>query len=264
MRILKTFLAAAIASATCSQMAAAQTPPPPAAITNHPFSAIKYTRTIHIGTDGKPTITAEQRHMMVARDQTGRVFMTESGSAADESCDLPNVGKLPVCDDWFIVVFDPTVGRLWHWGTGRVDDATQYVEFTLDSDQLAEDKRLTSAPPVPRIEPPTPEVRMQDLGEKTIEGLTARGIRTVTLHNDATGGQPKLTIHEVWTSIDMDIVLKVIDGDPSGNETVSGLEHISLANAPALFQLPTDRILRRISSAYFDGDKDTLAAWLVH
>lgn len=236
---------------------------PPDAITGRPFSAVKFSRTIHTGPDGKPVTTAEQRHMMVARDEDGRILMTESDSPTSESCDLPNLGALPVCDGWFVIIFDPNAALLWHWLTGNVNDTTQYVEFDLNSDQVAEDKRLTSAPPVQPIQESEPGVGMEDLGEQSIEGIPARGVRTITFHSEDPSNR-RVTIHEVWTSVSMGLVLKVVDGDPGGDETVSGLDHISLAPDPALFKLPTERILRHHNYAFFDGDRDHLDNWLVH
>jgi len=232
-------------------------------ITGRPFSAIEFSRTIHMGRDGKPVIAAEHRNVMVARDEDGRIFMTASDSDTDEPCDLPDMGALPVCDHWLVIIFDPNAALLWHWGTGKVDGNTQYVEWVLNSDQVAEDKRLTVAPPVQPNQESEPGVSVEDLGEQSIEGIPARGIRTTTLHNEGTS-KPRVTIHEVWTSVSMGLVLKVVDGDPRGDETVSGLDHISLAPAPALFKLPTERILLRHKYAFFDGDRDFLASWLVH
>jgi hypothetical protein len=200
---------------------------------------------------------------MVARDGDGRIFMTVSDLPNDESCDLPDMGTLPVCDHWDVIVFDPNAALLRHWLAGKIDDSTTYIEWVLDSDQVAVDERLTVAPPVQPIEDGEPGVTMQDLGEQTIRGIPAHGVRTTTLHNEGTS-KPRVTIHEVWTSVNMGLVLKVVDGDPKGDETVSGLDHMSLAPAPALFKLPTDRLLIRHKYAFFDGDRDFLANWLVH
>lgn len=232
-------------------------------ITGRPFSAVKFSRTIHIGRDGKPVTTAEQRHVMVARDKDGRIFMAISDAPTNEPCDLPNIGTLPVCDEWLVIIFDPNAALLWHWGVGKIDESTQYVEWILNSDQVAEDKRLTLAPPVQPIQESGSGATTEDLGEQNIQGIPARGVRTTTSHSEGTSN-PRVTIHEVWTSASMGLVLKVIDGDLKGDETVSGLEHISLAPAPELFKLPTERILRRHKYAFFDGDRDYLANWLVH
>jgi hypothetical protein len=45
-------------------------------------------------------------------------------------------------------------------------------------------------------------------------------------------------IHEVWTSAEMQLIIRVIDGDPKGEESIWGLEKISLKPDPALFQPP--------------------------
>jgi hypothetical protein len=233
------------------------------AITGRPFSAVKFSSTIHIGRDGKPVTTAEQRRVIVARDEDGRIFMTESGASTSEYCILPGMGTLSVCNEWLVIIFDPNVSLLWHWGVGKMDDKTQYVEFDLNSDQVAVDRRLTSAPPLEPIQESEPGVSMEELGEQGIEGITVRGVRKITFHREDPSN-PRVTIHEVWTSVSMGLVLKIVDGDPEGDETISGLDHISLSPAPSLFKLPTERILRRRKWAFFDGDRDHLKNWLVH
>jgi hypothetical protein len=59
---------------------------------------------------------------------------------------------LPVCAEWKVIIFDPNAALLWHWGVGKIDDSTQYVESALNSDQLAEDKKLTLAQPIQLVQ----------------------------------------------------------------------------------------------------------------
>jgi hypothetical protein len=206
--------------------------------------------------------TSEQRRALVARDEEGRVFMTESNNPTSDLCGLPDVGSLPVCDEWMVVIFDPKSARLWHWGTGERDEKTQYVEFDLNIDQVKEVEQITSPPPVQVIQENKPGVGMEDLGERSFEGILARGSRTITFHSD-TPAKPSVTIHEVWTSVDMGLILEVVDGDPGGTETISGLDHISFSPAPVLFKLPTERILRHARPALFEGARHDLDDWLV-
>jgi hypothetical protein len=80
------------------------------------------------------------------------------------------------------------------------------------------------------------------------------------MHNDE-NGKPKPTIHEVWTSAQMHLVLKVVDGDPHGDEVVSGLDHISLTPKSELFTPPTERILRQGKNPVHG--MAALARWIV-
>jgi hypothetical protein len=63
-------------------------------------------------------------------------------------------------------------------------------------------------------------------------------------------------------------VVGVIDGDPSGKETIAGLEHISLAPDAALFRSPEgyvveDRNQTEDESQYAHPDMEYLARWFV-
>lgn len=92
---------------------------PPAIVTGEPFSAVKFTHVVHIQKDGTPLVTAEKGHALLARDLKGRIFM--SGAAGfNDDCDLPELGKLPVCDAWRLFIFDPGAGVMWHWGDGEL------------------------------------------------------------------------------------------------------------------------------------------------
>jgi len=70
-------------------------------------------------------------------------------------------------------------------------------------------------------------------------------------------------IHEVWASAEMQIIVRVIDGDPNGEETVWGLEKISLAPDGALFRPPEgyDMTHREYSDLWAAGDFEKLKTW---
>ena len=78
-------------------------------------------------------------------------------------------------------------------------------------------------------------------------------------------GKATVTIHEVWTSTKMRLVLRVVDGDPLGEETVSGLNYISLTPDPGLFTPPEGRILRHWKDGSDEAINDIvhLSQWLV-
>ena len=72
-------------------------------------------------------------------------------------------------------------------------------------------------------------------------------------------------IHEEWRSEEMRLVLRVIDGDPSGIEKISGFEHMSLSPDSSLFTIPGDYELQHPDSVgeYVDGDLRSLSHWAV-
>ena len=134
----------------------------------------------------------------------------------------------------------------------------------LKDDQMEEAERLTSVLPLPLHESSEPGVTVQNLGERQFEGIRAEGVRTTTVHAGP-DRQARFTIHEVWISEKMRLVLRVIDGDPKEEETVSGLNHISLTPEPSLFR-PAERAILRHgnnSSHYAGGDIRSLSEWLV-
>jgi hypothetical protein len=230
-------------------------------VTEQPFSAIKFTQVVHKGKYGNPLTFDERGHVLIARDKNGRSLMVYGRQSPDASCDPPNLGVLPICKLWGSIIFDPSAGVMWHWLDGPEADKSQYVEVDLLSDQIADAKRFTSTSSDPDLKR---DSNVQDLGEQDIQGLRARGVRTITVHLDS-AGVPKMTIHEVWTSAQLNLVLKVVDGDPDGDEIVSGLDHISLTPSPMLFQLPTERMLRhrKDKTNYADYDLAQLENWLV-
>ena len=234
-------------------------------VTGQAFSAIKYTRTVQVQPSGKRLITAEGHHVRLARDRSGRIYMA-GGNAGLENCDLPSLGKLPLCEAWNTLLFDPAAGTMTHWVEGEIGDKTQYGVIKLLDDQLADAEQRTSALEESRAETSgtEPGIMVQKLEERLIGGVKATGVRTTVTHSGS-GGNPATTIHEVWTSAKMRLVLRVVDGDPHGEETVSGLNHISLTPDAALFQAPTERILRQWKDRIGDANRDIddLTGWLV-
>ena len=97
-----------------------------------------------------------------------------------------------------------------------------------------------------------------------MEGVAVTGVRTTTvLPAGYKGNQtPVTTIHEVWSSEAMKLVIRVIDGDPNKEVTISGLEHLSRAPDPSLFHPPDGyRITPSDRSEYVDYDITLLAEW---
>ncbi len=237
----------------------------PEIVTGEAFSAVKYTRTVQVQPNGKRLITAEGHHILMARDRSGKIYMTGVEETPENTCDLSSLGKLPLCEAWSNFLFDPTGGTMTHWMRGKRGGKDQYVVVKLSDEQIAEAERLTSALESTRAEPAgdEPGITIRNLGERLIGNVKATGVITTVTHSGS-GANPATTIHEVWTSAKMRLVLRVVDGDPHGEETVSGLNHISLTPDAALFQAPTDRILRQTKESRFaSGDMNDLSGWLL-
>jgi len=94
--------------------------------------------------------------------------------------------------------------------------------------------------------------------------VLATGSRTTILRNQGQASATK-TIHEVWMSEDMRLVIKVIDGDPGNVERISGLEHISLDPDSSLFAIPEGYNVqhRNTVGEYAGNDLTAMAGWFV-
>jgi hypothetical protein len=232
-------------------------------VTGQPFSAIRYHRVLRHDAGGQTTTVADQPQMMVARDTDGRIFITTSDAQTNAPCDLPGTNGVPICNQWSITIFDPIAATLWHWGIGEIDYKRNLVEWSLDSSQLVECQNILTPPSPPNPHEAGSGNSVEDLGEQIIQGLLAHGFRTVTSHQTETS-KPDVTIHEVWISNKFGLVMKAVDGDPSGEETISGLENVTLTPAVDLFKLPEGRVLFQHDDPTFKGYRDYLAYWLVH
>ncbi len=235
----------------------------PAIVTGQAFSAVRYSRTVRVEPNGRRAIVREGHRVLMARDREGRIYMAGQGMA-DKQCDLPSLGKLPVCDFWGPLLLDLRAKTIWHWTDGEIGDKEQSVQMGLRDDQFADAERFTSVLPKPP-DSAEPGVTVQSLGERNFKGIRATGIRT-TITRAGPDGKPASTIHEVWTSAKMHLVLRVVDGDPQGEETVSGLTAISLTPDAKLFQLPERHYLRhwgeRDTRGFADADVRNLGEWL--
>jgi hypothetical protein len=140
----------------------------PAVVKGAAFSAVKYTRTVRVKPDGSRIVIAEAHRIRVARDADGRIFMAGADRAGDD-CDLPSLGKLPICDSWQLLLFDPNSGAMWHWSDGERTDRTQLVLMDLREDQVAEAERDTSVLERPAEEPAEPGVSIRTWVRRTLE-----------------------------------------------------------------------------------------------
>ena len=238
-------------------------------ITGQPFSAIKYQRTVNILPDGTQALLSQRNIMELARDAEGRIRSEAIGPDVD--CPQPAALVPPSCPV-VVVVFDPTAQIITHWPEGERAGPVAVI-VKVSPSQIEDAENSTSAMPegtrqedVSQSESDGNTVTTENLKEKVIEGIRATGFRTTTVipAGHADNKKQIITIHEVWFSASMKLVIKIVDGDPKGKETISGLEHFSLSPDPALFQPPAGyEIQHRDRSWPADVDMPQLAEWQV-
>jgi len=212
-------------------------------VVGHPFTAIKYARRVRVHADGKLQFVRNLRcPTSIARDADGRLTMQDVNvESVSSECRWVDTPTPPVCPNREVFVVDPVAHTWTHWLEG--DSAHRAaIKFPLTPERLNE--AVTSTTLLPALEPSFTDedgkIRTVDLGDREIETVPAHGFRWTLLYDENRDGHSvhRTRIHEVWTSVSMQLILRVIDGDPSGEQTVWGLERISAAPAASLFQPP--------------------------
>lgn len=87
------------------------------------------------------------------------------------------------------------------------------------------------------------QVKTEDLGTQTIEGVQAQGTRTtVTIPAGAIGNdKPIVTVSERWYSPELQVVVKNTRDDPRMGKSTYTLTNINRSEpSPTLFQVPSD------------------------
>jgi hypothetical protein len=212
-------------------------------VVGHPFSAIKYARQVRVLPGGKLEFIRNKRYpIQIARDNEGRLMMQilQSDDLQPE-CDQLDLAIPPACPSWSAFVIDPVAHTVAHWPEGEIA-AHIMVDFPLTAERLQEAADLASTLPAlgPGFTAEDGKVTTVDLGDREIQGISAHGIRWTLQYDANQDGQTlhHTRIHEVWVSAEMKLIARVIDGDPNGEETVWGLEKVSLAPDAALFHPP--------------------------
>ncbi len=227
------------------------------AILGQPFSAIKYSRTVKIMPDGtQQVIRNEQYSVQVARDAKGRVLLQTGPFELAGECNQQDFPKSPKCAGWGMLLYDPGTQTMNHWAVVGPKFVFYQVIIQMTPVQVAEAEELTLNIHQNMNQPEEEDssVTWESLGQKQIEGVTATGVRTTTEQlPESSGKAPSKTIHEVWVSQEMKLVLRVIDGDPHGVETISGLEHLSLSPDPSMF-IPDGGVVMRFGLSDLPGE----------
>jgi hypothetical protein len=89
----------------------------------------------------------------------------------------------------------------------------------------------------------------EDLGEKVIDGVTAKGTRTTTVIAAGAQGneQPITIVSEQWFSPDLQLLVMTRHNDPRTGETTYRLTNIVRAEPDrSLFEVPADYTVRDV------------------
>ena len=235
-------------------------------VLGHPFTATKYARRVRVLPDGKRQFIRNERYpTRIGRDADGRLMMQDIRSDdLNPECDRLDLRVPPPCPAWSVFDWTPVATPRAHWTEGEIG-AHVSVDFPLTPARVEEAAESTSK--MPEIGPDFNEqdgkVSMADLGERDIEGIQAHGVRSTLRYAANQDGVTvqRTRIHEVWTSMPMQLIVRVIDGDPNGEETVWGLEKISLAPEAGLFRPPDGYEMQHRSVDQNDHDYKYLKTW---
>jgi hypothetical protein len=220
-----------------------------------PFSAVKYSHRVRVLPDGKVQFLRHEFYPALwARDSNGRVRIQSIEFYGE--CDQPAAVVPPECDSWIELILDPATHSMIGWPSGSAGvHVAALISLTTDQVNNLLEVQASGLPiPSPSEVDGIISTTTKNLGERQIEGMRATGVRTTTTYSPGQNSDkpPLKLIHEEWTSPELGTVVRVIDGDPSGEETISGLEKISLQPSSSLFQRPDNYSSRKIESKYTD------------
>jgi hypothetical protein len=237
--------------------------------TGHAFAATKYARRVRILADGSQKFLRNERYpVRIGRDAKGRLRM-QTMTRDEEWPDCRWIDKTvpPECSSWGVVVIDPVKHTLAHWVEGEIG-AHSWIDFPLDAGELEKAAHLTNE--LPGLAPPFSEedgkMTHEDLGEQQMDGISAHGERWTLHYQKNVDGKPveRVRIHETWVSEELRLVVRVVDGNPRGAESIWGLEKITTAPDASLFEPPADHVYHPEhghGSRFYAYDFEYLATW---
>ncbi|HKD82781.1 MAG TPA: hypothetical protein VKH81_24025 [Candidatus Angelobacter sp.] len=215
-------------------------------VTNAPYTATAVEESTQTLADGNRIVRKSSD--FVARDSQGRTRRETT---------LNRVGPVQVDSPKLVFINDPTTHTQYvitpdgdtskviktetNWGKGpMIVDRQKVVEMK----RSAREKAIAGNQQVREIpEGHGEQVKHEDLGTQTIEGVSATGKReTVTIPAGQIGNdRPIDVVSETWFSPDLHTVVLRKHSDPRVGETVFRLTNISRTEPDAtLFQLPAN------------------------
>lgn len=193
--------------------------------THTPYTATFKMTTVHKLEDGT-TITRETT-VREAHDSQGRIMRREDGFRL-----------VPTTPESFSTsVIDPATYTRTLW-TSMTKVATRVHSSPPPPHPSAAIANTTPSDPKPHT-----STQKKSLGNKTIAGVYAEGIRfTTTIPTGYFGNdRPFLSVREVWTAPDLRLTVLTIEHDPSIGTRTTELINLDRSEPdPALFQPPPD------------------------
>jgi hypothetical protein len=216
--------------------------------TGAPYSADATTEFVQVLADGNRIV--RRTVTRIFRDSEGRVRRESIG--ADGSIDsisiVDPVSGVSATLDPDTKTFESGQGKFTAVARGGKAFAVKTHDDPDLDKHLAERKKQIEilANKVRVAEKPASNgqtARHEDLGQRTIDGVAARGTRTTTTIPAGSIGneQPIHVVSEEWFSPDLQVVVLTKHSDPRSGETVYSLTGINRAEpGRALFEVPAD------------------------
>jgi hypothetical protein len=217
-------------------------------VKNAPYSAVMTTESTQVLADGNH----------IRQTSTGRIFRDAEGRVRTEQS-LVALGALAPNQSQMIFINDPVAGVNYAlnaqdktatkstWGRGGGAPAQASMPGR-DGSRGPDERQNSRQSPDGRFGRgpdalSRPNVKTDELGRQTIEGIPADGRRTTETIPPGTAGneQPITIVSETWYSPDLQIAVLSKHFDPRMGEIVFRLTNISRgAPPPSLFQPPAD------------------------
>jgi hypothetical protein len=199
-----------------------------ALVVGQPYSAVQVQRTKRVLPDG--TTITHLGHHSVARDSTGKVRVERRMEKAQDG--QPETVMM--------FVLDPVAHTMMIWTTGA--KTTKVATLIRLPDPKKDAAKTAEAQTHPVADSrPQPVVTTENLGTDMLQALPVTVTKTTTVVPVGRAGNdtPITRTHEVWTSVDLKLVMKEQWEDPrSGVRTVE-LDQFSRAEPDAaLFRAP--------------------------
>ena len=216
---------------------------PQAAVTGAPYSGVEVTTSQQALAGGN--LIQNQHQTTVYRDSQGRV-------RTETTMQHPGANNGQTTSHTMISVHDPVAGVMRHIDTENrvVSETPIHTGGPGFRPNGANQPRGGATPGQhPNFrQGADPNVKTEELGTQTINGLSATGRRiTRTIPAGAMGNtQPIQSVREVWTSPDLKVPILVKTSDPRFGTTVTQLTNITRAEPDAaLFQPPAGYTVRQ-------------------
>ena len=211
-------------------------------VVGEPYSADQVSEHVQTLADGN----------RIVNTTTTRMYRDSQGRTRTETT-LPTLAGGPPAPV-MITIHDPVAGV-----TYMLNSANKTAQkLAMKSLEISKEKGAAPLPPLPPLPLgggagpmlitttsvlPKPDVKTEDLGRQTIDGVVVTGTRrTETIPAGAIGNEgPIETKSERWFSADLQLVVKSVHTDPRIGQTTETVSDLNRSEPdPSLFQVPGD------------------------